>query len=275
MVNIFKKNSGKQIRFVVAMNQVDKMTQDSWDRRLNLPKKEAEIAIKRRCEDIVNRLARKTNLSESNFEYYSALKCYRLTNLLTKIVSCSYAGFKFADLDPKSNWEDADEDVREFVEQEQRKKGGRTKSSQDKLFDEMRNILSEDELNSIVDKFRQESQRPPKVAVFGKAGVGKTTTINNLFNANWKTSHTLVGTSRAQERVFQLPTGLTLNVLDLPGYGRTIAEDKEYEKIYREMIPSCDLILLVLQANTRDFSDDEEMIIKISEWLKNSPKPQR
>ena len=57
--------------------------------------------------------------------------------------------------------------------------------------------------------------------------------------------------------------------------GRSLAEDREYDKIYQEMIPSCDLVFLVLQANTRDFADDEEMIDKISDWLRDFPTPQR
>ena len=143
------------------------------------------------------------------------------------------------------------------------------------MFDEMRKIISEDELNLVLNKFKQERKLPPKIAILGKAGVGKTTTINSVFNAQWKTSHTIVGTTQAQMKEFALSTGGTLSVVDLPGYGRSMAEDREYEKIYQKMIPSCDLVFLVLQANTRDFADDQEMIVKITEWLQQFPTPER
>jgi predicted GTPase len=113
------------------------------------------------------------------------------------------------------------------------------------------------------------------VAIFGKAGVGKTTTVNSLFNATWKTSHTVVGTTKAQMKEFVLKTGGTLEVVDLPGYGVSLGEDRENEKIYQQFIPSCDVVLLVLQANSRDFADDQEMLGKVVEWLKKSPTPER
>jgi small GTP-binding protein len=143
------------------------------------------------------------------------------------------------------------------------------------MFEEMKKILSEDELNLLLTKLRQERSLPPKVAIFGKTGVGKTTTINSLFNAKWKTSHTIVGTTSAQMKEFELSTGGTLNVVDLPGYGRSLAEDREYERIYQQIIPSCDLVLLIVQANARDLADDEEMILKVAEWLRDVPSPQR
>jgi predicted GTPase len=85
----------------------------------------------------------------------------------------------------------------------------------------------------------------------------------------------MVGTTDAQTKEFELNSGGKLDVIDLPGYGRSIAEDQEYETIYRQLIPSCDLVLLILQANARDFTDDQEMIVNIMEWLKESPVPER
>jgi predicted GTPase len=276
--SVFGKNK-QSIRLVVGLNQIDKMLPDGWDERLNMPDERAEREIQRRSNDIINRLARYADISASNIEYYSALKRYRLLPLLSKIIRNAYAGFKLDHVQPADPFELADPEVREFAEEQRRerekRRGSREPSAKDRMFDEMRKILSEDELNLILDKFRQERQLPPKVAIFGKAGVGKTTTINSLFNARWKTSHTVVGTTQAQMKEFELSTGGTLNVLDLPGYGRSLAEDREYEKIYQKMIPSCDLVFLIVQANTRDFADDQEMILKVSEWLKDSPQPQR
>lgn len=276
--SVFSGNK-QSIRLVVGLNQIDKMIPGGWDERLNMPNERAEREIQRRSNDIIKQLAKYAHISASNIEYYSALKRYRLLPLLSKIIRNAYAGFKLDHVQPADPFELADPEVREFAEEQRRerekRRGSREPSAKDRMFDEMRKILSEDELNLILDKFRQERQLPPKVAIFGKAGVGKTTTINSLFNARWKTSHTVVGTTQAQIKEFELSTGGTLNVLDLPGYGRSLAEDREYEKIYRKMIPSCDLVFLIVQANTRDFADDQEMILKVSEWIKDSPQPQR
>ncbi|MCU0516591.1 MAG: 50S ribosome-binding GTPase [Oscillatoria sp. Prado101] len=276
--SLFGKSQQTPVRLVIGLNQVDKMIPDGWDERLNMPTQKAEKEIQRRSEDIIHRLSRHAHISDANIEYYSALKRYRLLPLLTKIIKNAYAGFKLDNVQPADPFDLADPEVKAFADEERRKRAkskGREVNAKDRMFDEMRKILSEEELNLVLDKFKQERKIPPKVAILGKAGVGKTTTINSVFNAQWKTSHTIVGTTKAQMKEFSLSSGGSLGVVDLPGYGRSVAEDREYEKIYQEMIPSCDLVFLVLQANTRDFADDQEMIVKISEWLREFPTPQR
>lgn len=267
------------IRLVVGLNQVDKIVANAWNERMNMPEERAAKEIARRCNDLTQRLAKYADISTDNIEYYSALKRYRLLPLLTKIISNAYAGFKLDNVQPADPFELADPEVKAFADQQRRereaKKSSRTSTDKDRMFEEMKKILSEDDLNLVLDKFRQERSLPPKVAIFGKAGVGKTTTINSLFNAKWKTSHTIVGTTSAQMKEFELSTGGTLSVVDLPGYGRSLAEDREYEKIYQDTIPSCDLVLLIVQADAKDLADDEEMIVKVAEWLKDAPTPQR
>ena len=278
MFNLLDKSDKKLLRLVIGLNQVDKMLPDGWDERLNMPTKESQKEIERRCKKITQELTRYADISKSNIEYYSALRRYRLLPLLIKIIKNAYAGFKLDNVQPADPFELADPEVKAFADEE-RKKRAKSKAKQantkEQMFDEMRKIISEDELNLVLNKFKQERKLPPKVAILGKAGVGKTTTINSVFNAQWKTSHTIVGTTQAQMKEFALSTGGTLSVVDLPGYGRSMAEDREYEKIYQKMIPSCDLVFLVLQANTRDFADDQEMIVKITEWLQQFPTPER
>lgn len=275
--SLFRREEKMPLRIVVGLNQVDKLIHGGWDERLNAPTEQAEKEIERRSHDIVKKLEKFAHLSPSHIEYYSATKRYRLMPLLVKIIQNAYAGFKLDNVQPADPFELADAEVREFVKEEREKR--KTKQQKtlkaEQLFSELSKILSKDELNSIKQKFGEERQIPPKVAILGKAGVGKTTTVNNLFNAQYKTSHTIVGTTNAQMKEFALVTGGTLNIVDLPGYGRSVADDREYEKIYQEMLPGCDLVLLVIQADSRDFADDQEMLMKITEWLKQSPTPQR
>ena len=266
-------------RLVIGLNQVDKMIPNGWDRPLNAPTHEAEKEIERRCQDIIKRLSETTEISEANIEYYSALKRYRLINLLPKIIQNAYAGFKLGNVQPADPFELAeDPEAKAFADRERQKRvnnSATTGDANNKTLEDIKKIIPEREFQLILEKFKQETQLPPKVAVIGKSGVGKTTTINNLFNAKLKTSPTTVGTTQAQIKEFTLATGGTLTVIDLPGYGRSEAEDREYDKIYRQIIPSCDLVFLVIQADTRDMTDDIEMINKITTWLKNHPTPQR
>ena len=56
--------------------------------------------------------------------------------------------------------------------------------------------------------------------------------------------------------------------MDLPGYGRSIAEDKEYQAIYIQELKQCDIILLIVQANEKGLADDQYMIECLYEWSK-------
>src|SRR5437773_2531019 len=60
--------------------------------------------------------------------------------------------------------------------------------------------------------------KPFHIAVIGKAGVGKTSTINALFGTDWKISHTEGATK--EEHILHL-TGSrgSLDISDLPGLG--------------------------------------------------------
>lgn len=266
----FQQNEKTPLQLVVGLNQVDKMVINGWDERLNLPTKEAEQQIERRSKDIADKLSQYSKLASSHMEHYSALKRYRLENLLSKIIRYTHAGFRLDDVEPQPWWDLAEADVREYVLQEQQRRKhvqGKPQISKELFFEQLRKLLPSDALQQVEFEYKKVRQTPPCVAILGKAGVGKTTTVNSLFNAKWKASHTFVGTTNLQSKEFQLLTGGTLTMIDLPGYGRSLAEDRQYEKMYREAISHCDLVLLIMQADTRDLADDQEMIAKISEWL--------
>ena len=116
--------------------------------------------------------------------------------------------------------------------------------------------------------FKVCSPAPIRVGILGKAGVGKTTTVNNLFNATFKVSRNAVGTTSAQYKDFTLPDGGIITIVDMPGYGRSMNEDESYKQIYLQELPKCDIILLVVQADTRDLTDDQIMIENLYEWSK-------
>ena len=267
-----KKEELHNLRLVIGLNQVDKIVPDGWDEKLNAPKRESKEQIVRKCEGIKKEISQETGISEAEIEYYSALKRYRLLNLLNTVIQSARAGFKLENVDPKDPFELADPEVKRFADEERQKlnqTSGQDRN-QEEILSQLGEILPEQDLESLISKMQQEIQTPPKVAILGKSGVGKTTTINNLFDAKLKTSPTTVGTTQAEIKEFELPDGGSLTVVDLPGYGRSNQEDKEYEKNYEDLIPSCDLVLLIVQANSRDLADDIEMIRKIMKLLPNN-----
>lgn len=117
--------------------------------------------------------------------------------------------------------------------------------------------------------------RAPVVAIIGKAGVGKTTTINNLFDVDDFVAEALTfdekghigdvrrGTTTAIRKRFDLKIGIGLDIIDLPGLGDDIRKDKEFEAIYRQILPQCDIILYVLKADNRTLGEDERILQNI------------
>ncbi|MET7421168.1 GTPase [Dactylosporangium sp. NPDC005555] len=133
-----------------------------------------------------------------------------------------------------------------------------------KASDGLREILGNEtaqQLETLVS--HERATNPPKVAVIGKAGVGKTTTINNLFSAELKVSHALRGTSEAHHKEYGLRGGGVMHVIDMPGLGEGIAEDKVFEEIYREELPKVDVVLYVMQADERLLGEDQRIFTDV------------
>lgn len=266
------EDHGERLRLVVGLNRIDEIVPGGWNSSINLPTDDAAAQIDRKCADIRRLIVDGCGIGQDHIEYYSALKRYRLEWLLNCVIRNCYAGFKFSDVEPE-RFEDVDgvdPDARRFAKEERGRrteKAGADGSRRDALFSDLAKVLGADDLKMIEKKFSQEMARPPKVAVIGQSGVGKTTTVNALFATNWKTSAIGVGTHSVQEKVVSLPSGGQIVVSDLPGYGRSLKEDDEYEDSYREIVANCDLVFLVVQADRGDFADDQEMILKIKKWM--------
>ena len=140
----------------------------------------------------------------------------------------------------------------------------------------MESKLSPKEYQEFRDKVQTELlDRAPVVAIIGKAGVGKTTTINNLFDVDDFVAEVLSfeqkghigdvrrGTTKAIRKRFDLKIGIGLDIIDLPGLGDDIRKDKEFEEIYRQILPQCDIILYVLKADNRTLGEDERILQNI------------
>lgn len=252
---------------------VDKVPPEEWNTFDNGPTDAMKTAIERKAKDLTNRIHQGTGLALTQIEYCSAVKRYRLYPVVTAVVKNARNGVRVLGLHPKDSWELASPEARAFVEQERLKRSGGKPhtNSPNQIMEEIGKTLSPVDAKRLQAAFKDETAKPAKIAVLGKAGAGKTTLVNNAFSANFKTSHTIVGSDKAQMKEFEVEGGGKIEIIDLPGYGRSISEDKTYETIYSRELPGCDLVILVIQANTRDLADDIDMVAKLRQWMRNSP----
>jgi hypothetical protein len=112
------------------------------------------------------------------------------------------------------------------------------------------------EFNKLV---QQELSKPPKIAILGKTGVGKSSTINALFGSSLAISHTKSCTQL--EEMVQVNKGSkSLIVFDMPGLLEDIEADELHKQTYSRVIPQCDVAVWVLDAADRAIAEDQRAI---------------
>jgi len=109
------------------------------------------------------------------------------------------------------------------------------------------------------------------IAVFGKRGVGKSSTLNTLFDLNLKIDAAKACTKVSDIKYLSNPNMFkykTLEIIDLPGVGEGLDTDDIYFPYYESTIPLADTLLWITQANVRAYKHDQVMFKKISHLLK-------
>ena len=124
--------------------------------------------------------------------------------------------------------------------------------------------VSKDDKEKVFGKLEEEiSGRPFKVAIIGQSGVGKSSTLNAVFGLNLPTSDIQEGTTEIIEKIFPMRDGFNLSIYDMPGLLQSRKKDKVYEEMYKEILPTCDVIVYIIKANTRNIGDDCRILKEI------------
>ena len=99
----------------------------------------------------------------------------------------------------------------------------------------------------------------PRIGVFGKTGVGKSSLCNALFGKEISEVSDIAACTRAPSE-FMLKLAATdskgLILIDCPGIGESPERDEEYKSLYKNLIPELDLILWVLDSSERAYGAD-------------------
>ena len=125
----------------------------------------------------------------------------------------------------------------------------------DKIFKKAKVSQKEQEqVNAALNK--ELIEKPFRVVVIGQSGVGKSTTLNSVFGLKNYTSNLAEGTTEIVEKIFPMRDGFKLSIYDMPGLNNDVDKDIEYEKLYKKILPGCDVIVYIINAHSRDFGED-------------------
>lgn len=137
--------------------------------------------------------------------------------------------------------------------------------------------LSDADSKTLRDAIDNEIRHKPfRVAIIGQSGVGKTSTLNAVFGLKGYVADIAEGTTQIEEKIFPMGDGFNLAIYDMPGLNNDIEKDLEYEQLYKKILPTCDVIVYIINAHSKDIGEDcrilKEVVLPIcqsGDTLKN------
>lgn len=106
----------------------------------------------------------------------------------------------------------------------------------------------------------------PRIGVFGKTGVGKSSLCNALFGTDVCPISDVEACTRNTQEVILKMGGNGIKLVDVPGVGESTVRDEEYGKLYASLLPELDLVLWLIKSDDRALASDEN-------FYKNVVKP--
>ncbi|MDO4334180.1 MAG: 50S ribosome-binding GTPase [Eubacteriales bacterium] len=135
--------------------------------------------------------------------------------------------------------------------------------------------MSDTEIEQLKKSVQEEMKKvdPPKIAIIGFTGVGKSSTINALFNAGQEISDVRACT-KEEKMIFGDITEYTgskgkVVIYDMPGLGEDIDADQEHLNIYRRVLPIVDVVVWTFQAGDRAMAPMQNAMIQLQHEFGN------
>ncbi len=117
--------------------------------------------------------------------------------------------------------------------------------------------FTDDQLKKVVKHLNKLLNYTPRIGVFGKTGVGKSSLCNTLFGSDvCPVSDVKACTREPKDVLVKMQGDKGISLIDVPGVGEDKERDIEYSALYQSLLPELDVILWVLKADDRAFSVD-------------------
>jgi len=118
-------------------------------------------------------------------------------------------------------------------------------------------VIEEKYRLSIESKLDSIRSYQPRVGIFGKTGAGKSSLCNAVFGKDVCAISDVSACTRSPQEVILSIRSPGIILLDVPGIGESVERDKEYNSLYKSLLPELDVILWVIKGDDRAFSTDE------------------
>jgi uncharacterized protein len=121
-------------------------------------------------------------------------------------------------------------------------------------------LITDEQRQRITEKITQVLSYEPKIGIFGKTGVGKSSLCNALFGQDIAAISDIEACTRnPQEILLKIGQGNSkgIKLVDVPGVGESQERDQEYAKLYAKLLPELDVVLWLLKGDDRAFTSDE------------------
>lgn len=127
--------------------------------------------------------------------------------------------------------------------------------------------VSKEQQEQINSRLQNILTYEPRIGIFGKTGVGKSSLCNALFGKDiCPISDVEACTRNTQEVLLELGGSRGIKLLDVPGVGESSSRDEEYAELYSRLLPELDLVLWIIKSDDRALASDEN-------FYKNIVKP--
>lgn len=124
----------------------------------------------------------------------------------------------------------------------------------------------------IKQRVKEENDKPLTVSIMGQTGVGKSSLLNALFNANLKTDAVKPCTKEIEKVVVRGVNNNEIHFYDLPGIGESETADEKYLQTYLEQLRISDIVLWAIYSDNRSTTFDKNSLESLYSLLSEDEK---